>query len=234
MPEVIHEPVMEESSVVDAGSLATKPQVVGQPAAVPPPTNAPVPLWFDGTPYDPDRAKAFYEQSREREKHSKAVEAENQRIRKALGVDKTASSDPIELAADLETARAETVAAQAEIRALQINGAVNSAVLAAGGHPQLATGYMTGMKLLDGLDPSDAGFEKSLAAIVKNTLEHNPALKLAGQVPPVSGTPFPAGSGGDTSVYTQDKLATMHPQEIHDAKEAGKLRHLGIAPDQTH
>jgi len=220
MPDEPAAPVIEVSPPVVSTPPPTTPS-----APVPAPAAA---TWIDGSPYDPDRAKAQFDKFRESEKEWKKDHTVLQQLQKVLGVDKSLPTEPAELQAALETERAATAAATTEIRNLRIDGAVSRTVAALGGQADLLTYYLKGTGALDSLDPTAEGFEKTLTALVKTTLEKNPTLKLNGQVPSVSGVPFPAGSGGPSDLISRDTLARMTPQQIADARSAGKLEHLGV------
>jgi hypothetical protein len=185
-------------------------------------------VWIDGSPYDPDRAKAQWDKFREGEKTAKQEHGVLTQLQKLLGVDKTMPTEPAELqarVAELESKHAEAIA---ENRNLRLGTAVDRAVIAQGGNAELLTGYLKGMGQLDSLDPVGASFEKDLSEIVKSTLEKFPSFKLNGQTPSVSSVPFPAGSGGATDLITRDTLATMSNEAINEARQAGKLEHLGV------
>jgi hypothetical protein len=65
--------------------------------------------------------------------------------------------------------------------------------------------------------------------VAKKYMEKHPELKNGGQAPPVSGAPFPGGSGGGQQPpITRENLKEMSPQQIVDAQKEGRLEHLGI------
>lgn len=149
-------------------------------------------------------------------------------INKALnpGVDET--PDPAKLTEQLTAAQAETARVAAEkdqtIRNLTIRAALPSVLSKASADPSLTEAVLTANGALAKLDPSSDSFAADLASAVAAAMENNPRLKVA-PVASRSGAEIPGRSGGSDQL-TIEQVRAMKPEQVDEARKAGRLRSL--------
>jgi hypothetical protein len=231
------EPNTTETAVANPAPAA-ETTTTPAPAATP----APATTGWEGE-FDAARAKAALDAARADAKAARAEKTEYAAGLRKFGIDpdrmaaaisgKPSPLDPSDFEKALAASQAETLTALAENRSLRLDGAVSKAVIAQGGNPELLPVYLRGSGVLTDLDPSAEGFEKSLTALVKGTLEKNPSLKLTGKAPLGPNTAeIPAGSGGESTPI--DPKATdfskLSPEAIVDLRRAGMI--MGIPGDK--
>ncbi|MHB8507719.1 MAG: hypothetical protein ACYDGR_03620 [Candidatus Dormibacteria bacterium] len=186
--------------------------------------------WGDGTPFDAARAMQTIRNLRPLETENKKLK----RIISAFGND--APADPGDDAATATYAAlagvlgiewsgdsASLIKAAKDIR---LSGELTKAIAAKGLDPALTRAMVD----LSSVDMQSATLAADIAALVDNAAVDHPNLKLRAQVASVSGTPFPAGSGGGQAAgrITQDQLRFMSPAAVVEARRAGLLDHLGV------
>jgi hypothetical protein len=139
----------------------------------------------------------------------------------SLGIEDEEGFDPSDFADEyksvLDGYRRESVSF-ATFKAAQSHGA-NYAALSDSSSFQSKT---------QGLDIGATDFEDQVSSLVREAVESNPYFKT-GQVPAVpnkSGAEIPGGAS--EGLITEAMLSTMTPKDIVDARNEGRLKHLGF------
>jgi len=162
----------------------------GVPGGAPPPVPAGTPTGADGTPFDPERASGLIEKLRLQERNLKnnlrafglAPEAIN-RMMRTENTDDGPAAPP----APAENA--------GELKRLQLHAALIDGIHDAGMDRRLTLSVLND-KALAPLDPNSDTLEDDVADLLDEVAARHPLLKVRGIAPPMSGTPFPGGSGG--------------------------------------
>jgi hypothetical protein len=139
--------------------------------------------------------------------------------------------DPAKLAEQLTAAQAETARVAAEkdqmIRNLSIRAALPNALAKVSADPALTEAVLTASGALAKLDPSADTFTADLELAVAAAMDANPRLKIDAPVAQSrkSGAEIPGRSGGSDQL-TIEQVRAMKPEQIEEARKAGKLRTL--------
>lgn len=139
--------------------------------------------------------------------------------------------DPAKLAEQLTAAQAETARVAAEkdlmIRNLSIRAALPNALAKVSADPSLTEAVLTASGALAKLDPASDTFAADLELAVNAAMEANPRLKIDAPVAQSrkSGAEIPGRSGGSDQL-TIEQVRAMKPEQIEEARKAGKLRTL--------
>jgi hypothetical protein len=184
--------------------------------------------------FDPERAARAIEAARgdaaaEKAKRQRAEQESAERwkaIAKALGLGDDGKPDPAQLTEQLTTA-------QADARQRSVELAVYKAAGRLGGNPDALLDSRTFLAGVAGLDPADPGFAAGVEQAITAALAANPLLKTASGAdstpPPApagrSGGEFNGGPGGAQQV-TEAELKHMTPDQIVEARKAGRLKSL--------
>ncbi len=166
-----------------------------------------------------------------REKQTAELKAMQEQIAKIGAIfnpDANQPPDPAKLTEQLTAAQAETVrvsaAKDAEIRNLTIRAALPSILTKASADPGLTEAVLTANGALAKLDPTSATFGADLESAVAAAVEQNPRLKVT-PVATRSGAEIPGRTGGSDQL-TLEQVRGMKPEQIEEARKAGKLRTL--------
>lgn len=118
----------------------------------------------------------------------------------------------------------------AAARSARIEGALTSVIVEAGA--DLALTRLAVAPGLANIDPASPSLAADLAQLVGSALLDHKALKRQ-TFAPVSGSPFPAGSGGGQASYiTPEAIAMAGAEQVHAWRAAGLLEHLGYGGDR--
>jgi len=221
------------------------------PVAAAPTTEAPEPVAKPEPEESPDVAKLRKENAtwrtklREQEATTAALKTAQEqqaaesaslkdvlaKLNMVLNPDANTPPDPAKLAEQLTAAQAETAKVAAEkdltIRNLTIRAALPNALAKVSADPSLTEAVLTANGALAKLDPSSDTFAADLELAVAAAMEQNPRLKMDAPVAPSrkSGAEIPGRSGGSDQL-TIEQVRAMKPEQIEEARKAGKLRTL--------
>lgn len=169
-------------------------------------------------------AAKWRSQFREQEKANADLQSQfdqfRQSIAKAIGGD-TNEATPEQL---VEEAQQKQQEAEGRYRKLQQKLVLHDAIRAAGADPDLAAPFIRGGDKFATLDPSTEDYEAQVAALVAETVEEYPKLRVQ-VAPPTSGnTSTP--SENSSKQYTRDDLKGLPAEEINRLYREGKLKNL--------
>jgi hypothetical protein len=156
---------------------------------------------------------------------------------KLAAVFNPAADEPVDPAKLAEQLAAEKLAAEqtnaaalaerdAQIRALTVRTSLPGAFAQHGADPELTTAVLTASGALSKLDPAAATFQADLASAVEAAVAANPKLKAA-PVAVRGGVEIPGRSGGSDQL-TLEQVKGMKPEQIEEARKAGRLKNLGF------
>ena len=194
---------------------------------------------------DAANAKATEWQTFARKHETRAREqtdalAEQQRVMSVLaeklGVDIGTAPDPAKLAAQVEQARADQVAAQRDLAVFQsAQGLADARAL---------LDSRSFMAQVGALDPNAATFATDVKALIERQVAADPRLAPAAPVTPTAPAPVatpgqpvgvPATSGAPVMApqtvgdqWTIERVRVASPEEVNQAMLDGKLRNLGF------
>ncbi len=154
---------------------------------------------------------------------NQALEATRTAIAQALGL--APEDDPIVAA---KTAHEKAEAEAAVARNLRAENAVLRSAGRHGANADALTDSRSFMKALEAIDATADDFAKQVDDAIKAAVEANPNLKVAGAPAPAparSGGPVGGGAGTDRQLTRAD-LKDMGPDEIEEARKAGRLNQL--------
>lgn len=147
-----------------------------------------------------------------------------------LNPDANTPPDPAKLAEQLTETQAQADLALAskdeQIRALTIRASLPDVLAKANAHPKLTEAFLTASGVMAKLDPASDTFAADLESAVAAAVEQEPHLKVkAAPVAARSGAEIPGRSGGSDQL-TLEQVRAMKPEQIEEARAAGKLRTL--------
>ena len=141
-------------------------------------------------------------------------------IARALGLKK--DDGP---AAAAQAAAQERDKARALAREATIENAVLRLARKHDANPDALADSRSLMSKLADIDPTADDFAAQVEAAIKAALEANPSLKLAQATPSRSGGPVGGGQGVPGQLSYED-LKKMTPEQIEEARQAGRLKSL--------
>lgn len=167
-----------------------------------------------------DRAKANKDKADKADEERAALDAKLAAVLKAAGLD--TAEDPAETA---RKAAAERDAKDTELRQLRVERAAEKAGRKAGADVDALLDSRGFSSAIGKLDPAADDFTDRLTRAVEKALEDNPRLKAAPSVPARS-VPDPSGARDNTGQLTRADLKGMTPEQISEARKAGRLTAL--------
>lgn len=132
---------------------------------------------------------------------------------------------------EIRQAREEAAKHRVAARTERVNNSVLLQAATLGVNPQALLGSIAWQQRAQQLDPSAQDYPAQLAAAVQAVLAEAPwvaappATPAAPPAPPTSGGEFPGGNSAGQPI-TEAQLAQMTPEQIAEALEQGKLKHL--------
>jgi hypothetical protein len=165
-----------------------------------------------------DTAKKNKTAAEERDQLKLTMEA----IAAALDPNASKDLDPEEVA---KNALAERDAKDAELRQLRVEQAAERAARRAGADVDALLDSRGFIKAIASLDPTADDFADRLGDAVDTALKTNPRLKAAAPAPTRT-VPDPGGTRDTGGQLSRADLAHMKPEEIVEARKAGRLNSL--------
>lgn len=168
-----------------------------------------------------DKAKTNKTAAEERDQLKLTMQA----IAAALDPNGNNDDDPAEIA---ERAVAERDAKDSELKSLRIERAAERAGRKHGADVDALLDSRGFITAIGKLDPADDSFSDRLDDLVKKAVEDNPRLKAAASpsTAPTRSSPDPGGTKDTTGQLTRADLASMSPEQIVEARKAGRLTSL--------
>jgi hypothetical protein len=141
-----------------------------------------------------------------------------------LNPDADAPADPAQLAETQAQRDRDVADRDTQIRSLTIRAALPSVFAKASADPGLTEAVLTASGALGKLDPASDTFTADLESAVAAAMDSNPRLKVTPAVAR-SGSEIPGRSGASDQL-TLEQVRAMKPEQIEEARKAGKLRSL--------
>ena len=167
-----------------------------------------------------EQEKATAEFEKRQQEIEQQFESYKQNLAKVMGL---AEEEDVE---DLgKKYQEQAKAADERYNQLRQRVALTEAVQKAKADPDLTVPFIKGGEAFNALDPSADDYEAQVAELVAETVAATP--KLRAQVAPASSgnAPTPSENSGSRKLTVED-LDNMSPEEIYEARKAGKLNHL--------